>query len=152
MTEAGPRSPAAKGKMVVLRLPTQTLWTLLRIPLLSSQHISHCSTNWSGCVGRGLSTLVSKEKTLNRALLIPHTPDCVCGYLTDVEGNMEYFEEYVGISKVLEWEDKTRTMLRLKENSFFVFGGDAQDKGAGDVRFIELIIALKTRSQIHLSV
>ena len=27
----------------------------------------------------------------------------VCAYVTDVEGNLDYFERYVAISKVLAW-------------------------------------------------
>ena len=69
----------------------------------------------------------------------------MCGYLTDVEGNFEYFEDYVAISKVLEWEDQSKTALRLKDNALFVFGGDSQDKGCGDIRFTTLMVALKQR-------
>ncbi len=69
-----------------------------------------------------------------------------CGFLTDVEGNYEYFESYVAISKILEWEDKDKDILRFKdENCYFVFGGDSQDKGTGDIRFVKAMNALKDR-------
>ena len=69
----------------------------------------------------------------------------VCGYLTDVEGNFDYFERYLAISKVLQWDDeKTKTKLKFRrDDSIFVFGGDSQDKGIGDVRFVKLLLALK---------
>ena len=69
-----------------------------------------------------------------------------CGYLTDVEGNYEYFERYVEISKVLHWADpQTRTSLVLEDGAYFVFGGDSQDKGIGDIRFVKMMLALKEK-------
>ena len=70
-----------------------------------------------------------------------------CAYLTDVEGNLDYFYNYVEISKVLEWENKeTKNRLKFKhEHSMFVFGGDSQDKGIGDIRFTKLLLDLKAR-------
>ena len=69
-----------------------------------------------------------------------------CGFLTDVEGNYEYFESYVKISKIIEWEDDTKQSLRLKDDDcYFVFGGDSQDKGTGDIRFVKAMNALKDR-------
>jgi hypothetical protein len=56
-------------------------------------------------------------------------PVGVCGYLADVEGNLDLFERYLAISKILEWADteKTKTRLRFKrDDAMFVFGGDAQ--------------------------
>ena len=69
-----------------------------------------------------------------------------CGFLTDVEGNYEYFESYVAISKIIEWEDRDKGILRFKDNNgYFVFGGDTQDKGTGDIRFVKAMNALKDR-------
>ena len=59
----------------------------------------------------------------------------VCGYLTDVEGNFDYFERYIAASAVLEWDDeKTKTKLKFKRpDAIFVFGGDSQVRRfAGD--------------------
>jgi hypothetical protein len=68
----------------------------------------------------------------------------VCAYLTDVESNLEYFERYVAISKVLGWADSNKTRLKFKRNdAMFVFGGDSQDKGIADIRFVKLMLALK---------
>ena len=70
-----------------------------------------------------------------------------CGFLTDVEGNYEYFESYVQISKIIEWEDQEKKdRLKFKDdNCYFVFGGDTQDKGTGDIRFVKVINALKEK-------
>lgn len=44
-------------------------------------------------------------------------------------------------SQVLFWDDEERGdwgpgILRLKENGMLVFGGDAPDKGPGDIRLV----------------
>ena len=68
----------------------------------------------------------------------------VCAYLTDVEGNLDFFEKYVRISKVIEWVDSKKNRLRFKQkDSMFVFGGDCQDRGIGDIRFVNLLLNLK---------
>jgi hypothetical protein len=72
-------------------------------------------------------------------------PGKQCGYLTDVEGNYEYFERYVEISKVLNWANAEKTSLILKDGASFVFGGDSQDKGIGDIRFVKMMLALKAK-------
>jgi hypothetical protein len=68
-----------------------------------------------------------------------------CAFLTDVEGNYEYFERYVDISRVLKWETEERKSLTLEDNVTFVFGGDSQDKGTGDIRFVKLMLDLKEK-------
>jgi hypothetical protein len=72
-------------------------------------------------------------------------PKTCCGFLTDVEGNYEYFEKYVEISKVLEWETPEKKALKLRDGASFVFGGDSQDKGIGDIRFVKMMLALKDK-------
>jgi hypothetical protein len=69
----------------------------------------------------------------------------VCAYLTDVEGNLDFFEKYVSISKVIEWVDSKKNRLRFKQkDSLFVFGGDCQDRGIGDIRFVNLLLNFKS--------
>jgi hypothetical protein len=69
----------------------------------------------------------------------------VCAYLTDVEGNLDFFEKYVRISKVIEWVDSKKNKLRFKQkDSMFVFGGDCQDRGIGDIRFVNLLLNFKS--------
>ena len=143
------RQSESRVEMVIPRSPLcsrHSLLTLLRIPFLTSHPFARCSDlTWKRCASRDLSTSSNESPKFHRAVLTPPSPGSFCGYLTDVEGNFEYFENYVEISRVLEWEDKSRAELKLKDDAFFVFGGDAQDKGAGDVRFIELMVALKSR-------
>jgi hypothetical protein len=69
-----------------------------------------------------------------------------CAFLTDIEGNYDHFERYIGISKVLRWTDAKKTGLEFKkDNTMFVFGGDSQDKGIGDIRFTQLLLGLKEK-------
>ena len=72
-------------------------------------------------------------------------PRNCCAFLTDVEGNYEYFERYVEISRVLSWENDQKNSLVLKDGATFVFGGDSQDKGIGDIRFVKIMLALMDR-------
>ena len=64
-------------------------------------------------------------------------------YLTDVEGNMTYFDNFVSVSKAVSYSDEGR--LVLEDDFSFVFGGDLFDKGPGDRRLSELLCDLKDR-------
>eukprot|EP00736_Rhodelphis_marinus_P008717 Rmarinus@m.29660 len=66
-------------------------------------------------------------------------------FVTDVEGNLDYFNRYVLRSSVLYYDvgRDGELRLRLRHNKYFVFGGDAVDKGPGDIRFVKLLINLK---------
>lgn len=84
-------------------------------------------------------------------------------YLTDVEGNWDYFLKWLDYSSVLELtykpqpQDKDKEQrnvgsehfdtethrLELKPDCYFVFGGDAVDKGNGDIRFVKAMTQLK---------
>ena len=74
----------------------------------------------------------------------------VCGYLTDVEANFDYFERYLKISQIIGWSDEDSSFVpqlkKLKfkrEDAIFVYGGDTQDKGIGDIRFTKLLLELR---------
>jgi len=68
----------------------------------------------------------------------------VCGYVTDVEGNMDYFNKYVKISKILEWTSEKKNRLKFKKNdSIFIYGGDTQDRGDSDIRFVNILLKFK---------
>ena len=68
------------------------------------------------------------------------------GYVTDVEGNLDYFRRYVRASGVLRFDDDAETVLRLADDGCrFVFGGDAVDKGDGDVRLCRMLADLSDR-------
>lgn len=55
----------------------------------------------------------------------------VVGYATDVEGNIDYWNQYLSVSKVLEKDSKLGSVrrIRLKDSCHFVYGGDACDRG-----------------------
>ena len=68
----------------------------------------------------------------------------VCSYITDVEGNMTFFDKYVNISKIVGWVNDKKDRLKFKkDDSMFVYGGDTQDKGDNDVRFVNLLLKFK---------
>lgn len=74
------------------------------------------------------------------------------GYVTDVEGNWDYFLSFVERCQVLNahkvWENGNITSLHLSlkgDDSYFVFGGDAVDKGPGDIRLVRALVDLKRR-------
>jgi len=75
------------------------------------------------------------------------TDDSTIEYLTDVEGNWEYFVNFVWKSKILYWEGDPLGVwgpgkLSLRPNGILVFGGDAPDKGPGDIRFIKTLVSV----------
>lgn len=81
------------------------------------------------------------------------------GYVTDVEGNLDYFLRYVEQSKVLRIDEssspsatstnsstlKSVFLDLVGDNTYFVFGGDAVDKGPGDIRLVRALVGLKKR-------
>lgn len=79
------------------------------------------------------------------AALAPPPPVRI-GYVTDVEGNLDYFRRYVRASGVLRFDDDAETVLRFADDGCrFVFGGDAVDKGDGDVRLCRMLADLSDR-------
>ena len=96
-----------------------------------------------------LDYLLPKEESLAKTL-----GRKMVGFFTDVEGNLEYLQRYVEQSRVLQWKDKAkRDALTLQsDEAHFVFGGDSQDKGPGDIRCAKLLTALKKEfpERVHL--
>lgn len=92
-------------------------------------------------------------------------------YLTDVEGNLEYVRKWLRYSKLLqEVSSSSSSALSsalgpsispsrkrerseppsfeldfVSESGYFVFGGDAVDKGPGDIQWTRALISLKKR-------
>lgn len=70
-------------------------------------------------------------------------------YVTDVEGNLEYWDQYLDQSEVIErgepQEGELRGTLYLRDNTEVVYGGDVCDRGPGDIRFILEMLSLKER-------
>jgi hypothetical protein len=68
----------------------------------------------------------------------------VCTYITDVEGNMDFFNKYVNISKVIEWTSEKKNRLKFRnDDSIFIYGGDTQDRGDSDIRFVNILLKFK---------
>lgn len=68
----------------------------------------------------------------------------IVGYVTDIEGNYDYWNRYVALSKVLKRNTQTKT-LELRDDSQLVFGGDVCDRGTGDIRIVRELLSLKRR-------
>jgi len=64
------------------------------------------------------------------------------GYVTDVEGNLSFWNRYIEHSSVLS---RLEGELILKDNCQFVYGGDSCDRGCGDLQVLQDLIALKER-------
>ena len=80
----------------------------------------------------------------------------VVGYVTDIEGNLDYWDRYIQMSKVLRIElDKEnprgRPNIFLKDDCELVFGGDVCDRGEGDITITKELLSLKERypSRVH---
>jgi hypothetical protein len=72
------------------------------------------------------------------------------GYVTDVEGNISYWQRYIDHSEVL-----SRTaagVLELRDNCYIVYGGDTCDRGCGDLQVLNDLIYLKETypDRVHL--
>lgn len=67
------------------------------------------------------------------------------GYVTDVEGNLEYFRRYLAKSQVLT-ESAAGELSLVDDTCYFVYGGDVIDKGPGDVRLCRRLVALKRQN------
>jgi hypothetical protein len=75
-------------------------------------------------------------------------------YITDAEGNIEWFERCVKICPVLTYRGDpplgtvakaVDAELVLEDGAYFVFGGDVVDKGPGDIRLCRQLVALKQK-------
>jgi hypothetical protein len=69
----------------------------------------------------------------------------ICGFLSNVQGDYDYFEKYVEISRILTWADESKTSLDLADSAYFVFGGNVQGIGTGDIRVARLLLDLKKK-------
>ena len=71
-------------------------------------------------------------------------------YVTDVEGNYEYFESLIKRSKGLFRDSSGQ--LDMMPDCHFVFGGDVCDRGRGDLRIANDIVNLckKYPSRVHI--
>ena len=64
------------------------------------------------------------------------------GYVTDVEGNLDYWNRYIEFSNILA-RNSNDGEIYLKENCQFVYGGDVCDRGMGDIQILQDLLKLK---------
>ena len=79
----------------------------------------------------------------------------VVGYVTDVEGKLDLFEEYAERSLVVEMGEGGELHFAPHPDTYtphFVYGGDCFDKGPGDLRLARMLIDFKLRypDRVHL--
>mmetsp|Transcript_30073 Transcript_30073/g.79207 ORF Transcript_30073/g.79207 Transcript_30073/m.79207 type:complete len:1054 (-) Transcript_30073:32-3193(-) len=89
---------------------------------------------------------VRDNRDINEPPMI--TDEHIVEFITDVEGNWEYLINFVSQSKILDWIGGPRGVwgpgeLAIHRNGILVFGGDAPDKGPGDIRIIKILTKLK---------
>eukprot|EP01041_Mallomonas_annulata_P002951 gene2951-5796_t len=63
-------------------------------------------------------------------------------YVTDIEGNWDYWNRFIGISRIVSRDSNTSTIL-IKNNCHLIFGGDATDRGPGDIRILNDLLQLQ---------
>jgi len=90
---------------------------------------------------RVFASSLSRSRALSA---IPNPPSTVVSFLTDVEGDISYFDRFVKRSKVLSVDEATGEIILLP-NSHLVFGGDAVDRGGYDLACLERLNDLKRR-------
>lgn len=109
----------------------------------------------------GIAACTQKNATVSEPIYTASnftwTDETILEFLTDVEGNWEYVINFVEHSRVLRWVGDPRGVwgpgtLDLNPNCVLVFGGDAPDKGPGDIRIVKTLLQLKARypQQVYL--
>ena len=69
----------------------------------------------------------------------------IMSYLTDLEGNLGYFERWARRSNHLQLESGVLAFRDVKPHHNFVYGGDFCDKGPGDLRIGAALIDFKKK-------
>ncbi|MFA6409660.1 MAG: metallophosphoesterase [Gammaproteobacteria bacterium] len=65
-------------------------------------------------------------------------------FLTDLEGNLDYLKSWVDHNKIVKFDEKG-SLIFTDHDSMFVFGGDAVDKGSGDLKILDLLVNFKLK-------
>jgi hypothetical protein len=82
-----------------------------------------------------LSTFAStalRLSTIARSAPLQLRAYSAVGYVTDIEGNLNYWHKYLEVSKVLRKDADGK--IELKEGCQFVYGGDVCDRGGWSER------------------
>lgn len=80
----------------------------------------------------------------------PSRAPYLISYFTDVEGDGDYLERFVGLSRVLDRGEDGE--LELAPSAHLVFGGDVVDRGGEDLKVLDVVLGLKERypDNVHL--
>eukprot|EP00930_Biecheleria_cincta_P020450 TRINITY_DN15391_c0_g1_i1.p1 TRINITY_DN15391_c0_g1~~TRINITY_DN15391_c0_g1_i1.p1 ORF type:complete len:891 (+),score=144.56 TRINITY_DN15391_c0_g1_i1:586-3258(+) len=85
---------------------------------------------------------VLKHKGLHKQDAMPAR----IGFITDTEGNFDYWCRCVELSRVVRFDaEEQLDFCRSGELDKFVFGGDVFDKGLGDIRIASALVAFKRK-------
>jgi len=73
------------------------------------------------------------------------------GYVTDIEGDYQFWRRYLNLSKVLDAPSGATGPISLREGCSFVFGGDSVDKGGMDLAVLRDLLSLKDKypARVH---
>jgi hypothetical protein len=69
--------------------------------------------------------------------------DIVVDYVTDLEGNLEYFDRWVPQSNAVRYKPGTTELELTNERAYFIYGGDLIDRFDGSLRLARRIVDLK---------
>lgn len=103
--------------------------------------------------------LEDMEWYLNRSQGTQNAESPLISFFTDAEGNLEFFKRFASLSNVVEMVEGSDSPhfpeLRFRRHyvqDHFVFGGDAFDKGDGDIRIASMLTDFKDREpeRVHL--
>lgn len=75
--------------------------------------------------------------------------------MSDVEGDLDYFDNFVQNSTIIQWSNDKKTSLSFRpgcDDCHFVLAGDTQDIGIGDIRFVRLLLNFEDeyKERVHL--
>jgi hypothetical protein len=70
-------------------------------------------------------------------------------FVSDIEGNFTFWLRFIENSKVL-YRDKETNELKLRDNCYFIHGGDVCDRGNGDIRIVRDFVRLKRKYPAHV--
>ena len=67
----------------------------------------------------------------------------IISYVTDIEGNWDYWNRFLSISKIIYRKSVGFPIAFKDEKCHLVFGGDICDRGPGDIRILNDLLQLK---------
>mmetsp|Transcript_1270 Transcript_1270/g.4084 ORF Transcript_1270/g.4084 Transcript_1270/m.4084 type:complete len:384 (+) Transcript_1270:75-1226(+) len=74
----------------------------------------------------------------------PHPCEYEIAFVSDVEGDLDYFNRWVAGSRCVAYTGSDEAALTLTHaRAYFVYGGDVPDHGCGSERLLRLLVGLK---------